>query len=416
MSSYEVPDQANHGSAKQTIRYQSPDIVVSVGSGSSAQEFECYGLMLSSASPYLDAMLSTKMKEGENGFISFPDKNPNEWKLFYEFVDPQTARHARIDRENVFMLLPWFHEFQMATCVNECDECILQKCLVHPKVVTTAQDKLLFSMQQRFPLFKQPPVPPHRQSNPFSQPPSGPFNPHWNDTRHQSSLLRNDTNPSDQCLFRQFTSPIRQEAASLNSQEVTSLNSFWMKSRDDNENNVNYRSRLAKRWENFSNIVHIIDLSHKYGLEKTKSEVHKSMALIMSSIVHTYDLFDFSTVKFLLDLVLPLKLDDTGIRMERRECSHIWPEIEKILSPHTATLSQELVDDTKAFPVLFYSFLQNKVQGEKLNAAKKIINVVSVTNRHIHNDESQRLKREYDAKKQYFKSLGITSVEYSGIE
>jgi len=40
------------------IRYQPPDVIVSVGSGDAVQEFKCYGVALSFALPYLDAMLS----------------------------------------------------------------------------------------------------------------------------------------------------------------------------------------------------------------------------------------------------------------------------------------------------------------------------------------------------------------------
>ena len=49
--------------ASKKIRYQS---------GESKQEFKCYGVALSFASPYLDAMLSSSMKEGEVGRINFP--------------------------------------------------------------------------------------------------------------------------------------------------------------------------------------------------------------------------------------------------------------------------------------------------------------------------------------------------------
>ena len=65
------------------IRSQAPDVTVSVGSGESKQEFKCYKVVLSFASSYLDAMLSSSMKEGEIGHIDFPDKDPEEWKLFY---------------------------------------------------------------------------------------------------------------------------------------------------------------------------------------------------------------------------------------------------------------------------------------------------------------------------------------------
>ena len=60
----------------EKIRFQPPDIIVSVGSRDSKQDFECYGVLLSYASEYLDAMLSSGMKEGTIGKIEFPTRFP----------------------------------------------------------------------------------------------------------------------------------------------------------------------------------------------------------------------------------------------------------------------------------------------------------------------------------------------------
>ena len=83
-------DEGGTPRATKWIRSQAPDVTVSVGSGESKQEFKCYKVVLSFASPYLDAMLSSSMKEGEVGRINFPDKDPEaeEWKLFYNFISP----------------------------------------------------------------------------------------------------------------------------------------------------------------------------------------------------------------------------------------------------------------------------------------------------------------------------------------
>ena len=69
-------------------------------------------------------MLSSEMREGESGRVEFPMKDPEEWKLFYAFFDPQNigqGSQAVIDSENVLQLLPWFHEFQMDYYVKVCD-------------------------------------------------------------------------------------------------------------------------------------------------------------------------------------------------------------------------------------------------------------------------------------------------------
>ena len=78
------------------IRSQAPDVTVLIGSGDSKQKFKCYKVMLSFASEYLDAMLSSSMKEGEMNVIEFPDKDPEEWKLFYDFISPQKIGEASI--------------------------------------------------------------------------------------------------------------------------------------------------------------------------------------------------------------------------------------------------------------------------------------------------------------------------------
>ena len=103
------------------VRYTSPDVVVSVGSGESMREFQCYGSFLSYASPVLDAMLSSRMKEGQTGRIEFPNKDPEEWNLFYEFISP--AHPSDITNDNVLILLPYFHEFEVNhQWVDKCDE------------------------------------------------------------------------------------------------------------------------------------------------------------------------------------------------------------------------------------------------------------------------------------------------------
>jgi len=123
-------DDATTQSTKK-IRSQPPDVIVAVGSGESVREFKCYKVILSFASVYLDAMIGSCLREGSLSRIEFPDKDPEEWKLFYEFIAPDNLgkerRNATIDNENVLLLLPWFHEFQMCDCVSECDQYLAYK-------------------------------------------------------------------------------------------------------------------------------------------------------------------------------------------------------------------------------------------------------------------------------------------------
>ena len=118
----------------EKIRSQSPDITVAVGNGKSLVEFECYKFVLAFASPYFDAMLSTDMAENNSSRIEFPNKDPEEWKLFYMFIDPSyigVANHSgsTLCDDTARKLAPWFHEFQMDSYLEKCDE-ILSKEVV----------------------------------------------------------------------------------------------------------------------------------------------------------------------------------------------------------------------------------------------------------------------------------------------
>jgi hypothetical protein len=135
---------------------QPPDVTVVVGSGRSKQRFECYSALLSAASPVLDAMLSSGMKEGMKRRIKFAKKDPEVWSLFLECIDPAGAFLAQrmdgwnycdyydllkvetdyrdgeeaeasgekssiLNRSNVRSLVPLFHELQMDKYLEKCD-------------------------------------------------------------------------------------------------------------------------------------------------------------------------------------------------------------------------------------------------------------------------------------------------------
>lgn len=126
-----------------------------VGSGDNREEFECYKIAMCFASPYFDgeiwyvfcisilfashhysyycygipAMLSASMTENNNNRIEFPDKDPDTWRLFYQFIDPkQIGNPSYYNSINYFLsnhaekLVPWFHEFQMSDWLKKCDE------------------------------------------------------------------------------------------------------------------------------------------------------------------------------------------------------------------------------------------------------------------------------------------------------
>ena len=75
---------------QKKIRSMPPDVTVVVGTGDYQQEFKCYKVVLSLASPYLDAMLSNDMVENSTSRIEFLDKDPDEWKIIYGYMTRDT--------------------------------------------------------------------------------------------------------------------------------------------------------------------------------------------------------------------------------------------------------------------------------------------------------------------------------------
>jgi len=112
------------------IKSQFPDVVVLVGDGDNRQEFPCYRIFLSSASNYFDQLFTTT---ADLHRIELKDKHPDEWKLFYSFVDPVTLRNAQITPANVEVLVKWFHGFGMKGLLAECDTVLATKLPKEPK-------------------------------------------------------------------------------------------------------------------------------------------------------------------------------------------------------------------------------------------------------------------------------------------
>jgi hypothetical protein len=131
---------------------QQPDVTVVVGSGDKQRTFQTFAVLLAYASPVLDAMLSSGMKESDSRRIEFPTKDPDEFELFLECIDPSKAARFRLEEEyyedfdyyidpdeqeegigdadkgallnatNVMKLAPWFHELQMESYLRTCDD------------------------------------------------------------------------------------------------------------------------------------------------------------------------------------------------------------------------------------------------------------------------------------------------------
>ena len=111
------------------MKRHEPDVTVVVGNGrDDKREFLCYSAQLAHASPVLDAMLSSGMMEGETKQICFPDKDPKEWAIILECIDPaggflfdrlddsrwyEAEDAEAINLRNARYFVYWFHELQM---------------------------------------------------------------------------------------------------------------------------------------------------------------------------------------------------------------------------------------------------------------------------------------------------------------
>lgn len=304
---------------KTEIKSQPPDVIVSVGTGDSKQDFECYKVVLAFASPYLDAMLSSEMKEGESGRVEFPMKDPEEWKLFYAFFGPQNigqGSQAVIDSENVLQLLPWFHEFQMDYYVKVCD-----------------------------------------------------------------------TYLAEQYFEARFGSPFCSESDEENHRETTK--------------------------QELDAALHVLHIAHMYGLVSSKGRISQGFACLMGQHCAN-ELFDFATIESLLKTIQPLALEGDELMMKNEGGSReLWSAFKTILSPHIPHLSQEMIDNKEAFPVIVHSYAQHWFEKKKAESAKNIILTVVNSYQLGFNVGTSRkkfrgvVKSHFEDQKIDFKNLGI---------
>lgn len=290
---------AEAGLASKRLKSQPPDLKVVVGGSGDdnvAQEFDAYSVLLCHHSPYFDTMLSTQMKENKERVISFPNKDPAVWQLFYSVIDPRGE--AVITNDNVLTLLPWFHEFMMEAHVKLCEDCL-----------------------------------------------AGSY-------------------------FKDFHLHIPQDIE------------YWNPLRQEVEDSDAHTIRLKQRKNEFTKIIEVLQVAMEYELRYAKLAAEQKVAALMKCLACTYDLFDFPTVKFLIQCIPPLeKTNVLNVKEGERWFgkSHLlWLLFfQKIVSHHASMLTQEMLDDEACFSALVYSYFQIEVEKkrgeEKLNAAKSII-------------------------------------------
>ena len=65
------------------------------------------GCIIISQPSFWYAMLSADMAENNNSRINLPEKDPDEWQIFYGIVVRDNS--VRINDDNATMLPKWFH-------------------------------------------------------------------------------------------------------------------------------------------------------------------------------------------------------------------------------------------------------------------------------------------------------------------
>mmetsp|Transcript_4114 Transcript_4114/g.9235 ORF Transcript_4114/g.9235 Transcript_4114/m.9235 type:complete len:362 (-) Transcript_4114:62-1147(-) len=93
------------------LRSSEPDLKVVLGSGDDAATIWCHSPSLASKSKYVDAILSTPMKEKEARTTTFPDITPGIWHGMIKFLDSPIAARKMNARDAL----------KMAVYYDKCD-------------------------------------------------------------------------------------------------------------------------------------------------------------------------------------------------------------------------------------------------------------------------------------------------------
>ncbi len=97
---------------------------VNVG-GASGGETRTYIVaagLLAHSSPYFKQMLTAAMAESTTGVINLNHITPHAWEECFRFMQPHSPQeNPSVDMNNVSVLLPLFHEFQMDQWTAECE-------------------------------------------------------------------------------------------------------------------------------------------------------------------------------------------------------------------------------------------------------------------------------------------------------
>lgn len=106
------------------LRSSEPDLQVILGSGDDTSTHWCHSQSLALKSKYVDAMLSTPMREQETRTITFPDISPAIWKKMNKFLDdPMAIRKMTV--KDVEVIIMFYDKYEFSTGCKLCEDVIL---------------------------------------------------------------------------------------------------------------------------------------------------------------------------------------------------------------------------------------------------------------------------------------------------
>ena len=129
-----------------SLLQQSNDVTILVGKEPNQRICHFNSHVLLYISEYFSYVMVPDTNTNLGWVIDFSHKNVEEWNLFYPFLEPPAKRTVFIDIDNLPLLLPWFHEFNLPLLLHQCDILLSSITFRPPSTARTEdlQDVLLF--------------------------------------------------------------------------------------------------------------------------------------------------------------------------------------------------------------------------------------------------------------------------------
>ena len=152
----------------------------------------------------------------------------------------------------------------------------------------------------------------------------------------------------------------------------------WWKKSIQQESIAVYQERMGERKKLLDEALG----AFKYAVDQNNNieatVLGNSIAGLMQQELCTNDLFDVGTTKVLLESFGPVFVDGGVLKLNQCPSEALWSVFKKILSPHVTELTEDIINDSEAFPALAYhlredAFVKDAEQKKKDCITLKII-------------------------------------------